>query len=573
MAAKFARMPHVSFYRKWRPQIFEDIIGQQRVTRTLQNAIRTNRVVHAYLFAGHRGTGKTTTARIFAKALNCLSSPAPVPEPCNVCANCEAISGGYSVDVIEIDAASNRRIEEIRDIRDKVHFAPTQGRYKVYILDEAHMLTPEAANALLKTLEEPPEQAVFVLVTTEPHKLPATILSRCQRYDFRRVSLGEIIDRLQRIAGGEGFVIDPDAVELIAMSADGSVRDAESVLDQLASFAEGSITRDDVLAVLGTIEEAAAFQFADAVIARDVAAGLSLINRFVAEGKDMRQVLRTMIDHFRNLLVAKTTGSPAEILDIPERRGEALRVQAEPVPLSDILRALQVLAESDVEAREARLSVPVRFLLEIAFVRLCRPEMDPTLAGLSARVQALEQRVGTPQGTPAPSGEPTPRAEKPAAAPDERPRRTTPSPRRAAEGPERAQRVEGAEEPSNGEVKAAAPTIAIDDVRNHWARILEQLKRTKMFCHALLIEGIPLRVEGTTLIVGLRTGYNFHIENLHKPENRAAVEAALEHVLQTRLRLQCTIHDAAPEPTADPDPLVAKALELFGGQVVDVRDA
>ncbi|HEV8354984.1 MAG TPA: DNA polymerase III subunit gamma/tau [bacterium] len=561
-------MSHVSFYRKWRPQVFEDIIGQQRVTRTLQNAIRTKRVVHAYLFAGHRGTGKTTTARIFAKALNCLSSPDPVPEPCNVCANCEAISGGFSVDVIEIDAASNRRIEEIRDIRDRVHFAPTQGRYKVYILDEAHMLTPEAANALLKTLEEPPEQAVFVLVTTEPHKLPATILSRCQRYDFRRVSLGEIMDRLQRIAGGEGFVIDRDALELIAMSADGSVRDAESVLDQLASFAEGPITRDDVLAVLGTIEEEAAIRFADAVISRDVAAGLSLINQFVAEGKDMRQVLRAMIDHFRNLLVAKTTGSPAEILDIPERRGEALRAQAEPVPLSDILRALQVLSESDVEAREARLSVPVRFLLEIAFVRLCRPEMDPSLAGLSARLQALEQRMGMAAASP-PSGAPAPPAEAPA--PADRPHGAASSTRRTAPAPvEPAGQSAQPAPPTNGEVKAA---VSIDDVRNQWARILEQLKRTKMFCHALLIEGIPLRVEGSTLIVGLRTGYNFHIENLHKPENRSVVEAALEQVLLTRLRLQCTIHDAAPEPAADADPLVAKALELFGGQVVDIRNA
>jgi len=361
------------------------------------------------------------------------------------------------------------------------------------------------------------------------------------------------MDRLQRIAGGEGFVIDRDALELIAMSADGSVRDAESVLDQLASFTEGPITRDDVLAVLGTIEEEAASRFADAVIARDVGAGLSLINQFVAEGKDMRQVLRTMIDHFRNLLVAKTTGSPAEILDIPERRGEALRAQAEPVPLSDILRALQVLSESDVEAREARLSVPVRFLLEIAFVRLCRPEMDPSMAGLSARLHALEQRMGTADAS-SPSGRPAPRAETPA-----------PAGRSADPAP-----------PTNGEAKAAASTVpsavSIDDVRNQWARILEQLKRTKMFCHALLIEGIPLRVEGATLIVGLRTGYNFHIENLHKPENRSVVEAALEQVLQTRLRLQCTIHDAAPEPAAEPDPLVAKAMQLFGGQVIEVKN-
>ena len=564
-------MPHLSFYRKWRPQTFADIIGQQRVTRTLQNAIRTKRVVHAYLFAGHRGTGKTTTARIFAKALNCLSSPEPVAEPCDACANCEAISGGYSVDVIEIDAASNRRIEEIRDIRDRVHFAPTQGRYKVYILDEAHMLTAEAANALLKTLEEPPELAIFILVTTEPHKLPATILSRCQRYDFRRVSLHEIIGRLRHIATAEGFAIDQDALDLIAVSADGSVRDAESVLDQVVSFAEGTITREDVSAVLGTIEEDAAFRFADAVIARDVGAGLTLINQFAAEGKDMRQVLRTMIEHFRNLLVAKTTGNPAEILDLPESRARAVRAQAEPVPLPDVLRALQVLSQSDVEAREARLSVPVRFLLEIALVRLCRPEMDPTLEGLGARLEELERRIGA-AGPPAP-------ATRPALNPNE------------ASGPGHALDPTDPDPPGNGDVQAAAgavpaaaiatgavaspvpAVIAIDDIRSQWARILEQLKRTKMFCHALLIEGVPLRVDGTTLVVGLRTGYNFHIENLHKPENRTVIEAALEQVLQTRLRLQCVIHDAAAPAAAEPaaDPLVAKALELFGGHVVDIR--
>ncbi len=555
-------MAHVSLYRKWRPQTFEEIIGQQRVTRTLQNAIRANRIVHAYLFAGHRGTGKTTTARIFAKTLNCLNGPAP--EPCNRCANCQAISGGYSVDVIEVDAASYRGIDEIRDnIRDKIRLTPTEGRKKVYIIDEAHMLTEHAANALLKTLEEPPEHAVLILVTTEPHKLPATILSRCQRYDFRRVSLGEIVDRLRTIAATEGFVIDPDALELIAMSADGSVRDAESVLDQLASFAEGPVTRDDVLAVLGTIEEDAAFQFAEAVIARDTGAGLTLINQFVAEGKDMRQVLRTMIDHFRNLLVAKTTGSPAEILDITETRGQALRAQAETIPLDDILRALQVLSEADVEAREARLSVPVRFLLELALVRLCRPEMDPTLQGLGARLAAVEQRLGTVDAG-APRPEPPSKPVAPPAAP--------------ATGTRAPRRVEKVEPPHNGDVKASAvdtlpAAVAIEDVRRQWARILEQLKRTKMFCHALLIEGIPLRVDGSTLVVGLRTGYNFHIENLHKPENRSVVEAALEHVLQSHLRLQCEIHDAAAEADVKPDPIVSKAVELFGGQIVEVRNA
>jgi len=233
-------MSHVSFYRKWRPQAFDEIIGQDRVTRTLQNAIRTNRVVHAYLFAGHRGTGKTTTARILAKALNCVTGPTPTPD--GSCPNCTAIAGGYSLDVIEIDAATNRGIDEIRELRDRIRLAPTQGRYKVYIIDEAHMLTTEGANALLKTLEEPPSHAILVLVTTEPHRLPPTILSRCQRFDFRRVSQREIIARLRHIAETEGFRIEDPALTLIAGAADGSVRDAESILDQLAAFAEGPIT-------------------------------------------------------------------------------------------------------------------------------------------------------------------------------------------------------------------------------------------------------------------------------------------------------------------------------------------
>ncbi len=554
-------MSHVSFYRKWRPATFEEIIGQERVTRTLQNAIRTNRVVHAYLFAGHRGTGKTTTARILAKALNCVTGPTPTP--CNQCPTCVAISGGYSVDVIEIDAASNRGIEEIRELRDRIRLAPTEGRFKVYIIDEAHMLTTEAANALLKTLEEPPAHAILVLVTTEPHRLPPTILSRCQRFDFRRVSSPELVGRLRHIAKVEGFAIEDPALGVIARSADGSVRDADSILDQLASFADGPITRQDVLAVLGLLAEETALQFGEAVLTRDVPACLALVTHVVEEGKDLRHVLRTLLGHFRDLLMAKATEQPEDLLDASESRVAALRTQAAKATTEELLRALNVLAAAD---NDARWSPQPRLVLEIALIRLCRPEMDPTLEGLRARVHALEARQPTSTA---------PAAEEPAPAQaPEAPRRGPRDPKAAngsvsiAEGTP----VVTATTTVVEDIPAhATPAVAIEDVRRQWARILDEVKRTKMFCHALLIEGIPLQVDGTTLLIGLRTGYNFHIENLQQPDNRAVVEGALERVLQQRLRLHCTIHDAPTESTRTVDPMVTKAVQLFGGQVVEIR--
>ncbi len=566
-------MSHISFYRKWRPKTFDEIIGQERVTRTLQNAIRSNRVVHAYLFAGHRGTGKTTTARILAKALNCAQGPTPTPD--NTCANCEAIAAGSSLDVIEIDAASNRGIEEIRELRDRIRLAPTEGRYKIYIIDEAHMLTTEAANALLKTLEEPPGHAILILVTTEPHRLPPTILSRCQRFDFRRLSQKELIARLERIAASEGFAIDERALALIARSADGSVRDAESVLDQLAAFAEGPITAQDVLAVLGVLEEETSLRFADAIISRDVIGCLSLVNQVVGEGKDVRQVLRTILDHFRDLLVAKTGDRPVELLDTTESRLLALEAQADRTAVEDILRALNILVATEAEARW---SPQPRLLLEIALIKLCRPEMDPTLEGLRARLQTLEQRLG---GTPS-AAQPAPSAPARPAATVDQPLQPRPAPASPEGRRSRTPREEPKAETVSSMVavadEGAAPVpIAIGDVRRAWARVLEEVKRTKMFCHALLIEGTPLELDGSTLVVGLRTGFNFHVEHLHKPENREVVEGALSRVFQHRLRLQCTIHNGesqpSPAPPAVEDPMVNAAVQLFGAQVVEVRKA
>jgi DNA polymerase-3 subunit gamma/tau len=569
---------HVSVYRRWRPQTFEELIGQERITRTLQNAIRSGRTSHAYLFAGHRGTGKTTTARILAKALNCASGPTPTPD--NTCPQCEAINKGVSMDVIEIDGASNTSVDDVRDLKEKIVLAPTEGRYKVYIIDEVHMLSTSAFNALLKTLEEPPAHAVFVLVTTEPHRIPATVLSRCQRFDFRRVSFAEITARLRTIAQQDGIAIDDAALAQIARTADGSVRDAESVLDQLSAYTGGAIDKSLVTNVLGLVDEEVSAAFAGATLRRDVAAALRLAQEAADAGKDIRQVLRTLLEHFRDLLLVKTCGpQAAHILDAPQEHYQRLLAQVEGAGVSDLLRAVRVLTDA---ANESRWSTQPRLALEVALIRLARPEMDPSMEGVMARLERLEAG-----GAAAPAAEPAapPRpAPGPVAAPAP-PQASQPAapPRRAGVSPT----------PQVAPAAAESAIVTLDDVRRQWARVLEDIKRTKMICHALLIDGTPLEVNGDTLTVGLRSVYAFHMENLNRPENRDIVEGALARVLSKPLRFRCRLYDV---PQADPGGTVApttggatpvgaepsvpspgglslvdRAKELFGAEIIDDR--
>ncbi|MDR7531799.1 MAG: DNA polymerase III subunit gamma/tau [Armatimonadota bacterium] len=613
-------MTHVSLYRRWRPQTFEEIVGQERITRTLQNAIRAGRTSHAYLFAGHRGTGKTTTARLVAKALNCARGPTPTP--CNQCVSCEAIARGVSMDVIEIDGASNTSVDDIRDLKEKIVLAPAQSRYKVYIIDEVHMLSTSAFNALLKTLEEPPAHAVFILVTTEPHRIPPTVLSRCQRFDFRRVSFSEIVGRLRTIASQERLEIDDAALVQIARSADGSVRDAESILDQLSAYADGPIARDLVTSVLGLVDEETAAGLVDAVIARDVAAALRLAQDATDAGKDPRQLLRTLLEYARDLLLVKTCGDDAAaILDAPQERFARLRAQTGGVAIPDLLRAVRVLNEA---VADARWNTQPRLALEVAVIRLARPEMDPTLEGVVARLERLEGRSA---GGPAQEAGRTSRPTAPAGpASPSRPAPASPQPRDEATGdavapappsaPPAAAPATGALAAGGGGVPEGRDprSVTIEEVRRQWARVLEDIKRRKMLCHALLIEGTPLEVQHGTLIVALRSAYNFHVENLHRPENRDVVEAALQRVLGYPLRFQCRLVDgpegaagaapgasaagAIPAPSGQAVPpshasappedagprrdgpaapeaaaLVARAQELFGAEIIDERPA
>ena len=579
-------MSVVSVYRRWRPQTFDEVIGQQRITRTLQNALRTGRVTHAYLFTGHRGTGKTTLARILAKALNCARGP--TPEPDNTCAACVAITQGTSLDVIEIDGASHTQVDHIRDLKERIVLAPAVGRYKVYIIDEVHMLSTSAFNALLKTLEEPPPHAVFVLVTTEPHRIPPTVASRCQRFDFRRVPLREIEERLRRIAREEGFRIDEAALRAIARLADGSVRDAESILDQVSAYREEGITAEDVLAILGAPAEETLQALAGTVLRGDVVEALRVASALLDEGRDPRQVMRMLLEHFRDLLVAQVAEDPASALDTTPERLAALGAQAAEADQGTVLRALRVLSDAMVETRT---NPQPRLLLEVALIRAARPEMEAAAPGAGA-LAAGPSGVATGPGPTRPTARPAP------ATP---PRRRPAPPGSGGASPvppgptgtppvERGPTAASSPPPGPATASRASPTAAepstasdgrvptLDEVRARWARVLEEVKRARMLCHALLIDGVPVAVEGTTLVVGLRPGYNFHVDSLHRPDNREIVERALLKVFGRPLRLRCRVQEeaepaaaVAPEPAATGDPLVSHAVELFGGEVVEVK--
>ncbi len=375
-------------YRKYRPQNFEDVVGQPQVTVTLRNEIKSGRINHAYLFTGSRGTGKTTCAKILAKAVNCLNIADS--DPCGECENCIGIDSGEILDVVEMDAASNRRIDDIRDIIDEVSFTPAKAKYRVYIIDEVHMLTQEAFNALLKTLEEPPKHVIFILATTEVHKLPSTITSRCQRFDFHRIAPKDIAYRLQIIANAENITLTEEAAMLIAVIADGALRDAISLLDRCIGIAENEITADIVRNAAGLAQKNYLFELCTCTINKNPAKALSIIDRLYGESKDIPRLCDELITHFRSLMMIKTVKSPREMLAFADREFEAAQSQCDYLSLADIVYSMDVLSRAFERMGKGTNN---RTELEMAIVKLCSPELDATTEALTTRVAALEKAV------------------------------------------------------------------------------------------------------------------------------------------------------------------------------------
>jgi DNA polymerase-3 subunit gamma/tau len=518
----------LSLYRRWRPKTFHDLVGQDAVVRTLQTALSSGKLAHAYLFSGPRGSGKTSAAKILARCIECESGPAP--EPDNTCENCLAILAGTALDVQEVDAASNRGIEEIRTLRESVKFAPAVMRAKVFIIDEAHMLTREGANAFLKTLEEPPPHAIFILATTAPEALPPTILSRCQRYAFRRIPIVTMIERMREIAGAEGIAIGDDALGAIAYRADGGLRDALTMLEQVAAFAgDGAIDALTVEAAFGTTGRAHARTLADALLAGDAGLALRTIDAASDAGTDMTGLTRTAIGEFRNLLVGRID---PDLLarDLSPEDAERAKALSAATPQARTVRALRLLADALAAGRQTG---NPRLELETATLRFILQAEDPTLEALAARVAALETGDGAPPvvaratppaaARPAPPAQPDapPRAEEPpAAAPPERPQE--PAAARPAPGPP-------ARPPESG-----PPTL--QRVRSMWDQIRTRVYEGAMPLKAPLSRATVESLEGNVLTVRLVDAF----QEEWVRERVSLIEAALEELLGAPLRVVIT---------------------------------
>ncbi|QDU98630.1 DNA polymerase III subunit gamma/tau [Lignipirellula cremea] len=570
--------------RRYRPRDFQELVGQSQVSQALGNAITTNRVGHAYLFTGARGVGKTSTARILAKALNCERGPSP--SPCNQCDTCQAIGAGEDVDVLEIDGASNRGIDEIRQLRSNVNVRPSRSRYKVYIIDEVHMLTNPAFNALLKTLEEPPEHVKFIFCTTDPEKIPITVLSRCQRFDFAPVETSEIVERLRFIVETEGLEADPEALQMLARRAGGSMRDSQSLLEQLLSFSQDKVTAESVHRMLGTAHSGRLSSVARHLIDRDAAGALREIEQAVAEGVDVGQLAEQLLGYFRDM-AAVTVGCEAQyLLHTPTSEYEALKTAGAAFGLETLLAVMQILDQTLVRLRQ---SMHTRTLVEMALVRICRLEDLEDLAVLAAAVQGND--AGSRRG-PAPRNQTSPALPSPAPRGNPPPAASPPVPP-AGKNPPSAQKKTAEITPA--EVETAQLVVsqpekpdsaAADPPAELWRKALVRLEDTGDTTATMAALASQCAISGPNrLVVTFPDAYTK--EALERPEKKRAIDEAVACVAGASYQVEFAVLPAAPAevvpvvPTGvakrmkqreiEQHPLVVEAIELFAGEIIDIK--
>jgi DNA polymerase-3 subunit gamma/tau len=540
-----------SLYRRHRPGSFAEVVGQQHVVRTLRNAVEQDKVHHAYLFVGSRGTGKTSMAKILARSLNCERG-GPTVTPCGECESCVTIAAGTSIDVIEMDAASNRSVDDVRDLRERVAYAPAGGHWKVYILDEAHMLTKEAWNAFLKTLEEPPPKTVFVLATTESHKVMATIADRCQRFDFQRPSLEQISEVLNRVAAEEKIEVDDGAVAMIARSASGSFRDALGTLDQLVAFGGSKVGLDEVLEMLGAADAELLFEAVDAVVAEDPKAVLLGVEKMARSGRDPSQFARDLLAHLRFLLVTQTTGEVPTSFVVTATDSARLQSQAAAVGTAALVRTIDELATALTAVREGD---DARMAVEIALLKAARPDLDPSPGGLLRRIERLEGQLGSGQAA-GPVAAESPPEDAPAPAPEEE----------VSSGPEPEPSDEEPSPPSTvGDAAATGPVgrgdLDLEKLKQVWPAVLDQLGTTAPALAAFFEEAKPVGFEGETVEVSFPAAATFNKRKAETQENRERVAEALQTVTGQALKPTYVLLDGESEESAEPQAPASKEGE------------
>ena len=514
-------MSYTALYREWRPRTFNDVVGQEHITTTLKNQILNNRIAHAYLFCGTRGTGKTSTAKVFAKALNCLDLRDG--EPCNKCEMCRKINEGLAIDVTELDAASNNGVDKIRDIIDDVKYPPQEARYKVYIMDEVHMLSAGAVNAFLKTLEEPPNNVIFILATTDPQKLPITILSRCQRFDFKRINNSEITARLRKIVKEQNVLADERSLNLIARVSDGAMRDSLSILDQAISMGNGNVDYNTVVSMLGLVTNEHLFNLVNSVIQRSVEKSIEIIEDVIYSGKDIYLFIKDLIAHYRNLLMVKVTNNPEEVLDMSEENIALIKEQGSRLRAEEIMRCIRILQEAE---NNAKLSKQARLYCELAVIKMCKIEYDTSNEVMLTRLNKLEDSLRNG-------------SIKVATASKEVAQINNSKTTNAMPG------NKVVKEQYSNEVNVGVnpdSKITINDVKKSWKDIIERFKaRREMIISSLIMIGKPVDCSNGIITVEFDNQNEFAKNRLSEAKNRDIINDVFFEIFREKVKVNFVV--------------------------------
>ncbi|APH19762.1 DNA polymerase III subunit gamma/tau [Clostridium botulinum] len=540
-------MGYTALYREWRPRTFKEVVGQKHITVTLKNQVIEKRIAHAYLFCGTRGTGKTSTAKILSKAVNCLNPKDG--EPCNECEICNKINSGTLMDVIEMDAASKRKLEDIKEVIENVKYPPQEGKNKVYIMDEAHMLTQEAVNAFLKTLEEPPSNVIFILATTDPQKLPITILSRCQRFDFRRIRNEEIFERLRAIVSEQGIYADDKSLNLIARMSDGAMRDALSILDQVISTGDGKVEYDQVLDMLGLVTNENLLRITNSIIEKDVEKSMRIIEDIVLSGKDIYNFIKDMITHLRNILMVKVSKNPNEILDMSSENIDLVKEQSEKIRIEEIMRDIKILQEAEQQSKWVKQN---RIYLELAVLKMCKIEYDTSKEVILSRLNKIEELI---------------KSGNIKLAINEEKKKIEPKEfnlKREKESMQHSKIEKNSLEDYNKDSK-----LTVETVKKMWHDILEAFKaRRLMVLYAALVTANITDCKEGIITLNYNKQYSFNKKRLEKPENNKVVQEIFSEVLKEKIRIIYIVEEKAKEENLPEEIL----KNTFGENILEIID-